>query len=447
MVCFALAILRFCKSYSELCPRTILNTSQAKIEATGDDLCRVWTVHSPGNYIATLRLNRFIVNNCNDVFFEIRNSETHYDACATTNKSKLLPLFRKYPIHIKLFATKKASLVLEFTSRNDTICPSNDFECTDKNRCFNYHQICDGKFDCDDHSDEICDFCPENSVACSVNTTSCFNPRTQRCNGYYDCPSGEDEFNCTTTCTNAIKCKTSAKCIHAHQLCNGIKDCDDGSDEDSCSSLACNQFFDFICDDGGCIGKELVGDGKDDCEDGSDEKNKHKAIQVILLFTLVILSCFATILVHRWCNSRRNVNQLIRNPPEFPLPPFRGPGEYSGYQLQFSECDYRHGGEIYEAFIQSRRENRYGRRRIHRRMNNCIHNVTPRSSIMAINNSTVAALASLGIPSEFCVGLDNTRKEGEPDSRASTEETDSLRCISSNWGRSTNEDVRVVNEV
>lgn len=445
IVCFTVIILRSCKSYSELCPKTILNTPQGRIEARGDDgLCRIWTIHPPDNFITTLRLTHFMVDSCINVYFEIRNTETNYSACIKTNKPKLLPAFRKPPIHITISTATQSSIVLDFFSRSNTICPNKDFECTDKSNCFDYQQICDGTFDCADHSDEMCEVCPKDLVSCSINTTKCFNPKKERCDGYYNCLSAEDEFNCTLTCTNAIKCQNTKECFQPHQRCDKVQQCSDGSDERNCPRT-CDRHSYYLCADGRCIGKEFVGDGKDDCQDGSDEKSKHMAIKIIILLALIVLTCIATALVHRWCNSRRNINHLIRNPPEFPLPPFRGPGEYSGYQLQFSECDYQHGGEIYEAFVQSRRENQE-RLRAYKRMNNYnIHNVTPRSSIGALNDSTVAALASLGIPKEFCIGLDNSRKQMTPDSRASTEETDSLRCVSSNWGRTTNGDVAIVN--
>lgn len=448
--CFAITFL-LCsyKSYSKACPKTIINTAEGNIAVTGDNLCRSWEIHVPDNSITTLRLNHFIVNNCNNVYFDIHDSEMKYNSCYKDDKPKLLPTFRKSPIHITISTGNKVTLVLEFTSRNFTICPDKDYQCKDKSNCFNFNQICDGKFNCNDHSDEICEFCPEHSVPCSIKSSKCFNPKLQRCDSHYDCPSAEDEFNCTTGCANGIKCQNSTRCFQPHQRCNGINDCIDGSDEKHCPTQYCDQGQFFSCDDGGCIGKELVNDGRDDCKDGSDEKNKHKAIQIILLLTLIVLSCLTTVLVHRWCNSRRNVNQLIRNPPEFPLPPFRGPGEYVGYQLQFSECDYLHGGEIYESFIESRTEGRHRRTILHRRrrMDNYVHNVTPRSGIIAPNNATVTALVSLGISPEFCIGLENTMKEVERESRESTEETDSLRYTSPNFDRNTNRDVRVINEV
>lgn len=444
--CFALSLLESFNCTSELCPKTILNSSQGNIEASGDDLCRIWTIDPPENVIITLRLNRLVFKNCNDIVFEIRNAETRYNACIKTKKPKLLMTFRKFPIQITMFTKERAAFAIEFFSRNSTSCPTNDFQCADNNKCFNYHQICDGKFDCQDRSDEICEYCPKNTVPCSNNGKNCFNPKTERCNGNYDCPLGEDELNCTKRCINAFSCKESRKCFQFHERCNGVNECNEGTDEINCTSIDCEQRTHFLCDDGSCIEKHLVGDGRDDCADGSDEKSKHKAVEIILMLVFIILFCCSIVIIHRWCTTRRNIGHLIRNPPEFPQPPFRGPGEYAGYELQFSDCDYRHGGEIYEGFIHSRREGRrLGRTRMHRRRSNShVHNVTPRSSITNLDDSTLAALVSLGIPPEFCVGLDNTRKEVEHGSRASTEETDSFWYITLNWGRNGTGDVRVV---
>lgn len=56
--------------------------------------------------------------------------------------------------------------------------------CVDGTRCIKMHQICDGDVHCNDASDE--EFC-----SCKERIG-----RDRKCDGYFDCPNGEDETGC-----------------------------------------------------------------------------------------------------------------------------------------------------------------------------------------------------------------------------------------------------------
>lgn len=63
-------------------------------------------------------------------------------------------------------------------------------------------------------------------------------PELFRCNRHYDCPNGEDEFNCdryTKECPRGqFSCHSGDTCIDEQQKCDGYTNCKDGSDEMNC---------------------------------------------------------------------------------------------------------------------------------------------------------------------------------------------------------------------
>ncbi|CAL1531387.1 unnamed protein product, partial [Lymnaea stagnalis] len=63
-------------------------------------------------------------------------------------------------------------------------------------------------------------FCPDTHVQCQEGY--CI-PHYMFCNGYIDCPNGEDENwqECEKQCANMYKCKYSRVCVHNENLCDG----------------------------------------------------------------------------------------------------------------------------------------------------------------------------------------------------------------------------------
>ncbi|XP_047660949.1 low-density lipoprotein receptor-related protein 2 isoform X4 [Tachysurus fulvidraco] len=179
--------------------------------------------------------------------------------------------------------------------------------CDNKTRCIPDNFLCDGERDCVDGTDEAdCSTnhgstmnrkassevgsvdlsahppdCRSPSVLCE-STASCMSP-IQLCDGKLDCPDGSDELSCIDSCLKIgdYLCKNRRKCIERYLVCDGRSDCSDGSDEMECSAAAmpkeaaalkCRLGSKLCKDARDCVLNTHVCDGEIDCKDGSDEE-------------------------------------------------------------------------------------------------------------------------------------------------------------------------------
>ncbi|XP_078617287.1 uncharacterized protein LOC144885279 [Branchiostoma floridae x Branchiostoma japonicum] len=108
---------------------------------------------------------------------------------------------------------------------------------------------------------------------------------TEVCDGKSDCLDGSDEVKCDEFCslhglfgdTAFWKCRDAPGCIKAEFLCDGVSDCEDGSDEENCNSGAlCESIGYWPCRSAlppfpRCISRQGRCDGLPDCRDLSDE--------------------------------------------------------------------------------------------------------------------------------------------------------------------------------
>lgn len=152
--------------------------------------------------------------------------------------------------------------------------------------------------------------CTEPSLLCR-HSSVCLS-QAQLCDGRKDCPEGDDEDSCLTTClskgqtsipqfytlihcckslnitfaalldSDDFRCQDGRSCISRNLVCDGRSHCQDGSDEFKCPSVTSTsaqekllkcQRGSKLCDDGReCVLYRHVCDGEMDCKDGSDEQ-------------------------------------------------------------------------------------------------------------------------------------------------------------------------------
>ncbi|CAJ1071213.1 low-density lipoprotein receptor-related protein 2-like isoform X1 [Xyrichtys novacula] len=159
------------------------------------------------------------------------------------------------------------------------VCDKPSVLCRNSPICLTQTQLCDGRKDCPEGDDE--DFCvttcqSKDDFKCK-DQRACIS-RNLVCDGRSHCRDGSDEVDCPPVASpaargNVLKCRTGSvpcrdgkECVLYSHVCDGEKDCKDGSDEEGCDDFRCK-------DRRGCISKSLVCDGRSHCSDGSDEVN------------------------------------------------------------------------------------------------------------------------------------------------------------------------------
>ncbi|XP_045666824.1 low-density lipoprotein receptor-like [Ursus americanus] len=152
------------------------------------------------------------------------------------------------------------------------LCTPSSVPCRNGEGCVSPENLCDGKPDCQDGSDEgdCSRFCNGPGVFQCLNRNQCIEEK-YHCDGAQQCSDGSDELGCwkpTEECS--LRCDNKTRCIPKSWLCDGNADCSDQSDEQGCIRAKCSA-PEFQCENGQCISNSLRCDGNRDCRDHSDE--------------------------------------------------------------------------------------------------------------------------------------------------------------------------------
>ncbi|KAB1257521.1 Low-density lipoprotein receptor-related protein 2 [Camelus dromedarius] len=171
------------------------------------------------------------------------------------------------------------------------LCTRSSVPCRNGQECISRENLCDGKRDCEDGSDEenCSQFCNRPGVFQCLDGNKCIEEK-YHCDGAQQCLDGSDELDCwkpvedcSLRCDKTRfyeKCSTSefkcqnGQCVSSSLRCDGNRDCLDHSDEEGCPAwpLTCLSGEVKCPRSGECVLAEWICDHDLDCKDGTDEK-------------------------------------------------------------------------------------------------------------------------------------------------------------------------------
>ncbi|KAG5842456.1 hypothetical protein ANANG_G00177830 [Anguilla anguilla] len=135
-------------------------------------------------------------------------------------------------------------------------------------------------------------FCLPWEIPCGGNWGCYTEP--QRCDGYWHCPNGRDEANCSACQADEFPCSRGGACYPRSDRCNYQNRCPNGSDEKNC--FFC-QPGNFHCRNNRCVFESWVCDAQDDCGDGSDEESCPVVVPTRVITAAVIGSLICGLLL------------------------------------------------------------------------------------------------------------------------------------------------------
>ncbi|XP_072323315.1 low-density lipoprotein receptor-related protein 12 [Scyliorhinus torazame] len=139
---------------------------------------------------------------------------------------------------------------------------------------------------------QVAGFCLPWEIPCGGNW-GCYTEQ-QRCDGYWHCPNGRDEHNCSSCQKDEFPCSRNGVCYPLSDRCNYQNHCPNGSDEKNC--FFC-QPGNFHCKNNRCVFESWVCDAQDDCGDGSDEEHCPVIVPTRVITAAVIGSLICGLLL------------------------------------------------------------------------------------------------------------------------------------------------------
>ncbi|KAK3868192.1 hypothetical protein Pcinc_026412 [Petrolisthes cinctipes] len=163
-------------------------------------------------------------------------------------------------------------------------CSEGYEKCQDGVTCYREHLACNGWLDCPGGEEETNCSCGESYYQCYGAKKVCISDHL-RCDGQPQCLHSDDEANCgEDVLPSEVECQEGSwrcddgHCIRHYLRCDGRPQCVDGSDEVACgggveSEEECDVVTGEMLCDGRCLHHTLRCDGRKDCTDNTDELN------------------------------------------------------------------------------------------------------------------------------------------------------------------------------
>lgn len=135
--------------------------------------------------------------------------------------------------------------------QNCHFCQNSAFRCATGNECAEKHQVCNGRNDCQDRSDEDhCDLCPSDRPWRCPNTTKCIDVTERGTDiNIYLCKTASNEDYCNALAmayhvnvTEVFHCD-DGRCLRPEELCTGKALCEDQTDLDLCYKIPCHSRY------------------------------------------------------------------------------------------------------------------------------------------------------------------------------------------------------------